>query len=137
MTEDERVAIIKIELDAGHPVTTAYNVDDLIAAQEMNLANVEVNTTTTGLAAAAVTDASEFNALSTADQQAWLTLCGWDIVDFNNGIAVATAQGMWAGVPGTITRPLLLALRTKFVGQSTAIGVGNVKIGDIQNARAL
>ena len=137
MDNDERVALIAAELIAGHSITGAYNADDQLAADEMNLANIEVDTTTTGPIAASVTDAGEFNALSTADQQAWLTLCSWDVVDFNNGIAVATAQGMWAGVPGDITRPLLLALRTHLVGASTVIGVGSVNLGDIQNARGL
>ena len=93
---------------------------------------------TTGFDCSLITDAAEFNALSIADQQLWLTVCGWDFVDFNNGIALATAQGLWSGAAGTITRPNLVALSKKNVRRALqVVSQATLSVGHVTTARLL
>lgn len=128
---------LRAELDAGHPITGAYNVDDQLAADQINVLDVEVNKITTSEEAADATDATEFNALSADAQSLWVGVLGWDSINLNAGIGLATATGIWAGAAGTITRPALIATTTHFVSRATELSFGTVILGDIQNARAL
>jgi hypothetical protein len=129
---------LKAELDAGHPVTGAYDANDQLAADELNLANIDEDNVTTGFDCQIATDPDEFQAQSIADQQLWSTLCGWDQVDFNNGIARSTAQGMWQGAGGAATRPALVALSKNTVNRTSQINVGRPIITkeQVANARA-
>ena len=137
MTNDEKYAAIRVELDAGHPDTGAYNVDDALALAEINAVNRTVEKTTSPEEAKDATDATEFNALPDADKNLWVGVLTWPTINLNAGIGLATATGIWSGVAGTITRPALIATSSHLVGRSTELGLGVLNIGDIQNARAL
>lgn len=129
---------LRAELDAGHPITGAYDVDDQLAADQINVLDIEVDRLTTPEEAANATDADEFNALTDADKSLWVGVLAWSTINLNEGIGLATAQGIWAGAAGTITRPALIATSKHFVSRGTELGFGaNIIIGDIQNARAL
>ena len=127
--------ILASELFIGHPDTGAYDADSAIAAQQINEPNREVAKLTSPLEASNATDAGEFNALSDVDQQKWISVLAWDSINLNAGMGLATAQGIWAGAAGTITRPALIATRTHLVGRSTEILLGVVSPGDIEYAR--
>ena len=114
---------LKAELDAGHPITGAYNVDDALAAGELNLANIEVEKLTTPLEAMNATDATEFNALTDADKSLWASVLAWETINLNAGVGLATATGIWAGAAGTITRPALIATRTQLINRATDLGL--------------
>ena len=125
------------ELLLGHPDTGAYDADSATAAAQINEPNREVAKLTTPLEVSDATDSDEFNALSDVDQQKWISVLAWDSINLNAGMGLATAQGIWAGAAGTITGPALIATRTHLVGRSTEIGLGKVRAGDIEVARAL
>jgi len=127
------------ELLQDHPVTGPYSVDNATAAAELNAANIEVNRTVLGSECADATDADEFNALSDAKQQLWVSLCNWSKIDLNGGIGLATAQGIWAGAAGANTRPALIALRTTFVSRTSQINLGALEFneGHVAYARSL
>ena len=129
-------ADLQLELLAGHPLTGVYSANDQTAADEINAKNIEIDATTTGYICSQVTDAGEFNALSASDQQLWVSFCTWPIVDFSGGMGLATAQGIWAGAAGAITRPALVALSKEMASRATVLNFGFVIIGDIQNGRA-
>jgi hypothetical protein len=129
--------LLAAELAAGHPITGAYDADDALAAEQGNLANVEVNKLTTPQEAADATDANEFNALPDADQNLWVGILSWDSINLNEGIGLATATGIWAGAAGTITRPALIATRTHLVGRFEELGFGRVRTADITQARSI
>lgn len=130
---------LKAELDAGHPVTGAYDADDQTAADELNLANIEVEKNTTPQEAADATDADEFNALSEGDKSHWIGVLSWDSINLNAGIGLATAQGIWAGTAGTITRPALIATRTEMVSRTSQLNFGRAELNasHVATARAL
>ena len=132
--------VLKAELDAGHPVTGAYNADDQLAANELNELNIEVNKVTTSAEAQNATDATEFNALPEEDKSLWVGVLAWETgIDLNQGIGLATATGIRAGAAGTITRPALIATRTEQVSRASQIPFGRpiVTVEHVTAARAI
>ena len=128
---------LKAELDAGHPVTGAYDANDQLAADQLNAVNIEEEKLTTSREAQDATDADEFNALAAvADQSLWVNALAWDTMDLNRGIGLATAQGIWAGAAGTITRPALIATRTQPVNRTSQLNFGRTELSDSQVAHA-
>ena len=119
---------LKAELDAGHPVTGAYDADDQAAADELNLANIEVDKLTTSREAQDATNGTEFNALSEANQNLWVTVLGWGDINLNAGIGLETATGIWAGAAGTVTRPALIATRKEMVNRTSQLGFGRTEL---------
>ena len=133
---------LKAELDAGHPVTGAYNVDDQLAANEINLANIPVNKNTTPQEAADATDGTEFNsvALSEAQRQMWVSVLGWATINLNAGIGLETATGMWNSGSTPTTKAALIATRTELKSQASIINIGYsgvITSDHITNARAV
>ena len=130
--------ILQIELLGAHPITGAYDADDQLATDQLNALNIPIERTATGLECNLATNDDEFNALSAELKSQWLQICGWDVVDFNNGVAKAASQGIWAGAAGTITRPLLVALGTTNVSRTSQLGFGRSELSvlSITKARA-
>ncbi|RLA03863.1 MAG: hypothetical protein DRQ47_04400, partial [Gammaproteobacteria bacterium] len=108
---------LKAELDAGHPVTGAYNADDQAAADELNLENIEVDKLTTPQEAADATNGVEFNSieLTDAQRQMWISVLGWEVINLHAGIGLETAVGMWNQGNTPLTKGGLLATRTELV----------------------
>jgi len=127
---------LKAELDAGHPDTGLYNVDDAIALSQINLANrTRIKPTVSGAEIADATDTTEFAALTPTDQNRWLAMCAINTLDTTGGIAGALEAALF-GV-ATATRANLVALREETVSRAVELFGSDLIIGDIQNARAL
>jgi len=130
---------LKAELDSGHPITGVYNVDDALAAAELNLENISADKITTPQEAADATDATEYNALADADKNLWATVLSWDTINLNAGVGLAAATGIWSGAAGTITRPALIATRTKLINRATELNLQfkTVAVDHVIKARTL
>ncbi len=127
---------LRAELDAGHPVTGAYNVSDEIAAQEMNAINrTRMRASVSGSEILNATDDTEYTALTAAEKDSWLILCGIDSVDTNSGVAKSLEADIF-GV-ATITRTNLSNLRIENISRVTELSFSRVRTGTIQQARAL
>jgi len=129
---------LKAELDAGHPVTGAYDADDQLAADELNLENIEVHKNTTPEEAADATDSVEFNTLTDADQQKWISVLAWTTLNLNEGIGLATASGMWNQGATPNTKAALLASRRDDVSRTSQLNFGRATLekDHITTARA-
>jgi hypothetical protein len=131
--------VLKAELAASHPVSGAYNANDQLAADQLNLENIEINKDTTPVEAADATDSAEFNVLTDADQQKWISVLSWETLNLNSGIGLATAQGMWntGGTPNT--KAALLASRRVDVSRTSQLNFGRqaINASQVAHARAL
>ncbi len=127
---------LKVELDAGHPVTGAYDVDDALAAEELNATNLtRIRTTVTGSEVFNATDDSEYTILSASEKDSWLRLCGIDDIDISNGIAKSLEDTIFG--QSTATRSNLISLKTESVSRTTQLGFSRVRSGTVESARAL
>ena len=137
MTPDQYPAL-KAELDAGHPVSGAYNADDQLAADQINLADVSrIRSNMTGAEILAATDTTEYAALTDAAKAQFLSFTsGNDTIDpAVGGIAQEIIVDIFGG--GSVTVTTLGLLRQETISRATELDFGTVIIGDIQNARAL
>ena len=129
------LAELKAELTAGHPDTGAYNVDDGIAATEINAVNRTRNKTSlTGSEVLNNVNAGEWNALTDVQKQEV-----WDIVHLGElnpfGVEATLLTGVFGG--GSVTITALAAARKEDVSRATELGLGNVGEGTVAQARAL
>jgi len=142
MDNDEKAAILRAELDAGHPVTGAYNADDFIATAECNAVNIVRDREI--LSAIVIFDEilkekAEWDAVA-ADADRELVLA---ILDVNRDRGISTLAGSPArtqliAILGAVTKAAIAALIPETVSQMTVLGLGeSIKIGSVQNARAL
>ncbi len=131
---------LRIELLAGHPGPVGnpgivpYDVDDAIAAGQLN----EVNRTLTrdtvsGGELLNATDDVEFGALQAANKNRWLALCGVDEINTDGGVAKSVAMDLFAS--GTATRANLVALKNPPASRAVEIGLGFVRPGNVNEAR--
>lgn len=130
-----RLDTIRTELDAGHPDTGAYNVDDALAAGEMNVVNRSRNIAElTGSQVLNAVDKVEFSALDATDKQQV-----WDIVHLGTvnpfGIEADLFIDIFGGGSDTIIS--LQALRREAVSRGVELGVGFVGHSDVEDARKL
>ena len=125
---------LKTELDTGHPDTGAYSADSTIAAGELNAVNrTRQREFVTGSEILNATDAVEFSALTDAEKDRWLSMCGVDSIDTSSGIAKSLEADLFGG--GTTTRDNLIALKTEDISRAVEIGFGEVTPGDVEEAR--
>lgn len=129
------IAALKAELLAGHPVTGTYNADDALAAAELNLANVSRNRTSmTGREVAAEIVEADYAAVTEAQKAQVLALIASDDID-PFGFAVNVIKDIFGTPSATVTA--LAAARMETVSQATAIDLGEVKVGHVQESRRL
>ena len=65
---------LKTELDTGHPETGAYNIDDQLAADELNALNIErIRAEMTGQEIREAADITEYGLLSDIKKDQWLS----------------------------------------------------------------
>lgn len=127
---------LRAELDAGHPGTGPYNVDDAIAAQEINVVNRTRNRAQMmGDEIFAATDGAQFDALTADQKQLWVSFCGRDIMDPFGSANIAFVVGLFG--PGTATPVALIAARQEAVSRAAEIGLGRVLTGTVTQARGL
>ena len=135
MTNEERYAAIAAELTTStHPTTNPYSVDDQTAREELNAENVtRIRATMTGSEIWDTTDYDEFAALTEIQRDEWLAFCA---IDDHDPKAGGLAQQFVVSIFGAgDTLSALAATRNEDVSQATILGVGNVSLGDVQNAR--
>jgi hypothetical protein len=132
-----RIDDIKVELDTDSLVRGYAGMTDQQASDDLNTVyRTRVKALLSGAQAFQVTDDTEFSTLSDAARSEWLSLCAISEVDPANGTpATGTATRLFGG--GSATVVALNAFRTENVSRGVEIGVGNVVIGDVQNARAI
>ncbi len=144
--------VLKTELLAGHPVTGAYNVDDALAAAEVMAVNVDlVGLITIGeLREWALTNSRAFNldaarTTGSTDQIKSIAVVGMSILNSGpDGLDPANAthvamvtELVAAGVWSTADRIALIDKATKIVSRAEILGLGRVKHGHVQMARAI
>ena len=128
------IPALAAELTAGHPDTGAYNVDDQIAANQLNAVNRSRNITSlSGDDLFSATDTVEFAALTEAKQSNWLSFCGRESVDPFGAANVAFVNWVFGG--GSTTISSLATFRTESVSRAVELGLGFVFAGHVQNAR--
>lgn len=131
-------AAIQIELLAGHPISGAYNVDDKLAADQMNVLNIiRVRSNMTGAEFLDAADNTEYGLLSDVKKTQFLSfVSGNETIDPKvGGITREIIKDIF-GV-GSTTVTTLGSISNETVSRATELGFGKVVIGDIQNARAL
>jgi hypothetical protein len=129
------IAALKVELDAGHPDTGAYDADAATAAVAINLANRTHNKDSmTGDEILNAVDATEWAARDATEKQTV-----WDVVHLGTvdpfGVAATLIIAAFGGSGDTITA--LAALR-KNPDRSRAaeLGLGIVYQAHVTQARA-
>lgn len=129
------ILAVKAELTAGHPVTSTYSSDAVLAAAEINAKNIDRNVVSvTGQDIFEATTAADFSALS-ADQKAiYFAIIGMGTILVNGENTKKALLAMFG--PGTTTRANLVALQTEKISQVTDLGLGVVNAFHIQQARA-
>lgn len=131
---------LKTELLAGHPTTGAYNVDDQLAADELNAVNRTINKASlSGDEIFNATDNTEFGALTDHKRVLWVSFCGKSINPFA-AANVAFVQWIFGG--GSTTVSNLAALRVTNVSRAKELELtleysGEISISHVATARAL
>ena len=129
------IATLKVELDAGHPGTGAYNADDELAAGELNAVNRTLTRdTVTGSEILNATDDSEYGVLTAANKTDWLGLCGIESVDSASGVAKSMEADLFGA--GTVTRTSLAAVRSPVASRAVELGLGFIFASHVSQARA-
>jgi len=127
------ISTLKSELLSGHPVTGAYDADDALAADQINLVNRTKNRTS--ISASEVVnafDSAEFTALSDANKA-----LVWNIVHIGElnpfGIEATLLTSIFGGGSNTIVN--LAALRTDNISRADELGLGVVGANHIELSR--
>lgn len=128
------IAALKAELLAGHPDTGAYNANDALAAAELNVVNRNRNRTSmSGREVAAEIVDADYDGLTEEKKSQVLALTsGSDIDPF--GFAANVVKDIFGDGSATVTA--LAAARVETVSRATEIGIGLVKVGYVEQARA-
>ena len=129
------LAALAAELTAGHPDTGAYNVDDALAAAQLNAVNRTRNLASmTGSEVINAVDTTEWGT-RTAEQKQTV----WDIVHLGTvnpfGVEATLIQSAFSGAGG-VTVAALAAARAPAASRAEELGLGFVYPGHIQQARA-
>ena len=121
-------------LVAGHPVTGSYDADDAVAAMQGNLANCSQDKTSlTGSEVYNAIDETEFESKTAEEKQKV-----WNILHLGS----LNPHGHEADVmvvifgPTSATITALKLLRVEAVSYATEEGLGFVRTGHVQQARA-
>lgn len=126
---------LRAELLAGHPVTGAYSADNAEAAAELNAVNCSRNRTSlTGSQVINAIDATEWAALTDSQRQTV-----WNIVHLGEvnpfGVEATLMLNVFGGGSSTITA--LQAARIEAISRAVELGLGVIREGTIQQARAI
>jgi hypothetical protein len=128
------IAVLAAELAGSHPVTGAYSADASVAADQLNAANITTNRETiSGKELLEQTDATEYNGLADGARALWVSLCSMDTVDpFHAGV-VQIITSIFGSGP---TLTALQAARTETISRAQQLGLGSVRAGTVNEARA-
>lgn len=127
---------LKQELDAGHPDTGAYSVDDATAAAELNAVNRTVpRGSMNGDEIFAATDNAEYVGLTDHKQQLWVSFTSKDIINAYDDTNIDFLDYIFGA--GSTTKTTLAGLRTQDVSRANEIGIGDVDQWKVEYARTL
>lgn len=127
-------AALKTELDAGHPVTGAYDADAATAAGQLNALNRTRNKgTLSGDAIFGATDGTEFAALTDHKRDIWVSFCGKDVDPFDSA-NVAFVQWVFGAGSDTVTN--LNALRVEAISRAEELGFPTIITSMVTEARS-
>ncbi len=130
------IAKIKTLLASPHPESGAWDAIDAAAAVQFNVVDMtRVKPGMSGDEVFAATDATEFGELTDHKQQIWVAFCGRDTIDPSGASNVALVAWVFGGTSDTLEA--LAAARTEVVSLAIGEGLGVVKTGHIQRARAV
>jgi hypothetical protein len=138
MTNEELYASISVELIAGHPVTGAYDADDIVALSELKAVNIVRDRPTVPAAEILeqiIANPSEWNAL-TSGEQTMISM----ILDLNKSVptdAASPARVALIAILGASTVAAVGAIIPETVSQSVALWTRDIQLGDVQNGRAV
>ena len=127
---------LKAELDAGHPDTGAYSVDNATAAAELNAVNRTVpRTSMNGDEIFSATDNAEYVGLTDHKQQLWVSFTSKDIINAYDATNINFVDYIFGA--GSTTKTTLAGLRTEDVSRANEIGIGEVDEWKVEYARTL
>ena len=127
---------LKAELDAGHPDTGAYNLDDATAAAELNAVNRTIpRASMNGDEIFSATDNAEFIGLTDHKRQLWVSFTSKDIINAYDATNIDFLDYIFGA--GSTTKTTLAGLRTEPASRAVEIGLGLVRVGDIEIARTI
>lgn len=128
------ITALKAELLGGHPDTGVYDADSVVAASQLNAVNRTRNKTSlSGNELFTSTDSTEFAALTDTERQMWVSWCNTDR-DPTNARNISFVNFIFGG--GSTTIGNLATIRTEDVSRAVEIGLGVVKAGHVEQARA-
>lgn len=134
MTIDRQA--LRDELDAGHPVTGAYDADPQLASDQLNALNITSNLTSlTGDEIFQATDKDEFAALTDLQQTLWLSFCSRAALDPFGSANVQFVQFIFG--QGSTTVANLAGLRTASISRAAQLGFGTILAKHVTWARNL
>lgn len=127
------IVALKAVLDAGHPVTGAYDADAEVAAAQGNLVNCteDVDTISGQVLFEAVVP-SDYSALSAEQLVTFWGIVGMGTINVDG---VNTRAVLGTLFSGTDTLAALVALQTRAVSHFQKARLGIVYPGHIENAR--
>lgn len=128
---------LKAELDAGHPDTGAYNIDDTLAAGELNAVNrTRPRGSMNGDEIFAATDNAEFVALTDHKQQLWVSFTSKDIINAYDATNVDFLDYIFG--PASATKTVLAGLRVEDIARWQETNIGeSPNAGHVTHARTL
>lgn len=126
---------IKTLLASPHPVSGAWNENDVLAAEQFSVENiVRVKPFMTGDEVFAATDATEFGSLADHKQSVWLAFCGRDSINPSGTANVALVN--WVFDASSTTLASLASARAETVSLATKEGLDVVYPAHVKHARA-
>ena len=132
---------LNAELLAGHPDTGAYNVDNQLAADELNVVNRTIpRASMNGDEIFAATDNAEFLATTESKQQMWVSFTSKDIINAYATTNIEFVDYIFGAA--STTKATLATLRTEDVSRATEISAtidysGLITVSHVSTARSL
>ena len=129
------LAVLKTEL-TDDPLTRGYSgmSDEAAAADLLTAYRTRNMTSMSGDVIFQQTDSAEFAALTDIKKQLWMAFCGRDSINPVHAANVAFVQ--WVFGVGSDTVSSLAAARVENITRAAELGLGAVRAGDVQRARA-
>ena len=127
---------LKTELDTD-PLTRGYaGMTDEQAATDLNTVyRTQPRGSMNGDEIFAATDNAEFVGLTDHKQQLWVSFTSKDIINAYDQTNIDFLDYIFGA--GSTTKTTLAALREEDVSRGVELGLGNIKVGDVQFARSL
>ena len=126
--------VLMTELLAGHPVTGGYDVDNEVAAGQLNAINCTQNVeSVSGQEIFEAVNQADFIALSAGHKSLLYAIIGMGTILVNGTNTKAALLAMFGA--GTPTRANLAALQKQDVSRAVELGLGEVLPGNVEEVR--